>query len=312
MKLRRMLGEYKFKYLMHREVAHTFRLQKNHDIQSFILMEAHRLEKSMCQAKQEPKRGYSRAQALLTYIERIYTSEERDGCLFALETGISVIHAFAEYKAKVDAGSDELLALNTALENAKVMALDNSKWGGVMVAEKPEASFEAAEKLFKSRHSCRSFSDISIDMEKLKQAISLAQYAPSACNRQPHRVYLVSDETLAKAKGRNGVNDYAAPYHLIVTVDCTAYTFYDFNDWIVSASMYTGYLTLALHSVGIGSCIMRKPLYENDEYIQLLRNVCKIPEKEKIVIELYIGNYPNSFIAPISRRLSVAEVLKIV
>lgn len=312
MKVRRILSKYKFKFIVYRDISKLFRLQKDHESKnSYILMEAHRLEKSMCQANQDPKRGYSRAISLLEYIEQVYLSKDRDNCIFAIETGIAVINAFTEYKAKIDTNSDQLLELNNAIKRVKIPLLCSSQYGGRVLIDKPSISYDTMEMLFKSRHSCRDFTNSTLDLDLLKRAVALAQYSPSACNRQPTRVYLVSEDVLRREKVENDGNEYAAPYHLIVTVDCTAYTYYDYNDWIVTGSIFTGYLTLALHSVGIGSCIVRKSLYESKHNSQL-RSICKIPQNEKILIELYIGNYPDKFMAPISRRLNESEVLKIV
>ena len=47
-----------------------------------------------------------------------------------------------------------------------------------------------------SRHSVRWFSDATVDLGVIKQAISIAQTAPSACNRQATRVKIIKDKTI--------------------------------------------------------------------------------------------------------------------
>ena len=50
---------------------------------------------------------------------------------------------------------------------------------------------KALEDIILSRHSIRSFCSEPVASEKLKKAIELAMHSPSACNRQPTRVYIL-------------------------------------------------------------------------------------------------------------------------
>ena len=301
-----------FKLLLIKDLLNTFKYQSKLDFTSRVLMESHRLEKSMAQSYQAKGRGYDKALWLFNYIKMSDNYKKDEKYQFALELAASTIYSFIKHKEKIDINELKLKQLKKLFEESEIKKLVNNSFGGIYETSKPEIQFDNTYKLFHSRHSCRSFDSSPLNMENFTRAIDLAMQSPSACNRQPTRLYLISDDRIAKATGRSCNNDYDAPYHLIVTVDYSAYELQEYNDWIVSSSIFTGYLTLALHSVQIASCLMRKPLYEHSIITKAYRKECGIPDNEKIIIEMYIGNYPQKFYVPISKRLTSNHILKIV
>lgn len=72
--------------------------------------------------------------------------------------------------------------------------------------------------IFKERYSCRSYSERPVEREKLMAVLEAAQYAPSACNKQPWTFLVVDDEpgrqAVAKSYGRDWI--MTAPMYIIV------------------------------------------------------------------------------------------------
>ena len=83
----------------------------------------------------------------------------------------------------------------------------------------------------------------------------------------------------------------------------------ELNDWIVSTSIFCGYLTLALHAVGIGSCCCRKDIIKHSNYNKNIKSLCHIPDDEQIILEILIGNYKDEFFAPVSHRRDVKDIV---
>jgi nitroreductase len=50
--------------------------------------------------------------------------------------------------------------------------------------------------LFKERYSCRNYLDKEVEKEKLEQIINAALLAPSACNKQPWRYFVVTSKEI--------------------------------------------------------------------------------------------------------------------
>lgn len=70
----------------------------------------------------------------------------------------------------------------------------------------------------KKRHSCRDFSDKQVENEKIMQILEAAQVAPTAVNKQPHRLIVVK-EAEGLAKLAKAANVYKAPLAIIVCGD---------------------------------------------------------------------------------------------
>jgi nitroreductase len=119
------------------------------------------------------------------------------------------------------------------------------------------------------RYSCRDFADTPLTAEQIKMLVDAALAAPSAMNRQPWHIILVTDKALIeeldaegmsilaaaedksgyeRIKSRGGKIFYNAPCMMMVASDDSNY-----------ASMDCGILSqnvsLAAHSIGLGSVI---------------------------------------------------------
>ena len=125
-------------------------------------------------------------------------------------------------------------------------------------------------KAIKERYSCRDFKNTPLTEEQVKMLVESALAAPSAMNRQPWHIIMITDKafidemdadgmnTLASAedkagyermKARGGKLFYGAPCMMMVASDGSPY-----------ASMDSGILTenvcLAAHSLGLATCIV--------------------------------------------------------
>lgn len=167
------------------------------------------------------------------------------------------------------------------------------------------------EMFAKSRHSIRDFDGSSVAPELINQAIALAQTAPSACNRQSVRIYVVwNPEKLQQLcqlqRGGRGFIDQASP--LIVVA-------YDMQDWIggeqwcggyIDAGIYLMNLLYALHYHKIAACPLNwyATIEENWQLHQLL----SIPESQAVVAIVACGNAKEQLNLVNSNRLSIDEI----
>jgi len=277
-------------------------------ISAGILQLSHRLEKGL--AIRSPRRlwGWDKAKDLAVLISRGDPEKDR----FAIETGKGVLGAYiAAKEATGDSEELEFVSQLKALMSEKNVSAEQNGAGGTLMlsAENILLSKEeraCVEKLFATRHSVRDYSEESVSREELLQAIELANRCPSACNRQSTRVYVL---TAAEREELGYKNSYNADKYLIITGCISSFKANEMNDWIVSASIFAGYLTLTLHMLGIGSCVIRKELVRKTEYNEKIRRFCNIAENEQIVLELAVGKYKDSFKVPMSNRISAEEIV---
>lgn len=110
-------------------------------------------------------------------------------------------------------------------------------------------------KFIRSRHSYRYFTkDVSID--QIKQALEIARYTPTACNRQPQHVHVYQgkemEEVLTIQHGALGFIDEMS-YCILITADIRAYSYQENNQAYVDGGLYAMNLLNALHATGLGT-----------------------------------------------------------
>ena len=271
-----------------------------------ILQTSHRLEKGLCIREPRKAWGYDKADRLAGLIVKESRKEHPDQ--MAVQIGKAVLSAYIASKEAAEPEEPKLAALKAKVEAGKILRDCDSRFGGTLLIKKEEVLQDAAavDHLFNTRHSVRDYDDTPVDPAKLERAVALALRAPSACNRQASQIYVLSGEERAKISGGNS---YHADKYLIITGNMRAFHMGELNDWIVSSSIFCGYLSLALHAVGIGSCIFRKDIIKDSEYNDSVRKICRIPEDEQIILEMAIGNYKEEFPVPVSYRKTAKEIL---
>ena len=283
---------------------------KGQTIPDAIVQTAHRIEKGL--TIQNPRRlwGWNKIEKLVNLLEKELAAPVPHH--FALETGASVLKAYVDAKKRTgdQAETERALKLLERAPTVRDYLKTVSVAGGarhlhIQDVTLPEG-LEWTRKLFSTRHSIRDFSDRPVPREALLQAVQLALLCPSACNRQPLKVYVLD----GKCRQDLGCgNTYNADKFLVVTGEINAFTRAEYGDWIVSSTIFATYLVLALHALGIGSCMMKKELHLGSPYTDFLRKTCHIPRNEKIVLELAVGYYKDSFAVACSNRKDAKDVL---
>ncbi|MRI85969.1 hypothetical protein GIY09_08835 [Aerococcaceae bacterium WS4759] len=166
--------------------------------------------------------------------------------------------------------------------------------------------------LTSKRHSIREFGQEQIDYEKIDDAIKNSILTPSACNRQPWKVYLIRNEEVIKGtielqKGFKG----NAPLLILVTVSQSYYgSPKERYAAYVDGGMFGMTLIYSLTAVGLATCTLNTTFdLERDKKI---RNYLEIPDDEVFAMLIAVGNYPESAKIPISKRIDIEEVKKVV
>lgn len=146
-----------------------------------------------------------------------------------------------------------------------------------------------------SRHSVRQFSNQTITVDELNNVIDLANKAPSACNRQPTRVIALLGKDKKKMIKNSFVTNKAFRDefygYLVVTVSRNLFYGHEQFQWYINGGIYLAYLTLALHSFGIGSCIMQWTSFDKHE--RQFKNELGIDSNDAVVAIIGIGKYDD-------------------
>lgn len=143
--------------------------------------------------------------------------------------------------------------------------------------------------LAKSRYSVRSFSDRKIEDDKLKIILEAAKVAPTACNNQPQRLYVLKSEGAMQKLKVSTKFVFGASTAIIFTADKNAewknpFTS-DYHTGEIDCSIVCTHVMMQAWELGIGSCWVG---YFDPEKV---REAFAIPENEQIVAIMPLG-YP--------------------
>ncbi len=127
---------------------------------------------------------------------------------------------------------------------------------------------EKFSELVKRRQSCREFSDKLLDESLVKEIAQLAMLAPSACNSQPWKMYLVTDVekvqkvTLSLQERGHNLFLSGAKAYIVITEKQATYKdnitnkFDRFHFVKYDIGELVAYITLGAESMGVSSCII--------------------------------------------------------
>ena len=168
--------------------------------------------------------------------------------------------------------------------------------------------------LINERHSVRDFSKAPVPMELLRSACELALHAPSACNRQGTRIYILSEQKKDLLdEWLSGVGGFAEEVdkYIIITAKVSVYRFEEACQfqYVVSPAILAGYLSLSLQSLGIGACLIQRPLVRTGSWVNFSKKL-GIADDEQIVLMIGVGMLKSEYNVPISNRLDYKTMVK--
>lgn len=283
-------------------------------LEAEIIRHLHSIEKGLC--LESPRLGFGAAKMgdLFNLINNYLALGDQDPhCLYMAR---DALQAYMDFHAANNFTNADVERVGEQLASLKaIIGEGDGNFGGFRTLDTDEFDFttEQVENLFQTRHSVREFSGKPVTGEEIEKAIALAQMSPSACNRQCSRVYFVDKrkfmaEMNTDLQGIGGFADDACGF-LLVTGRKSAYQPGERHQYIVSASMFAGYLSLALHTYGIAACTVQRsvspnPLWDN------FKKINDIPEDEQIVVMFAIGKYKKETKVPISKRFPVQKIYR--
>ena len=309
-------------YVSLKETNENSKLQKNQSVEASrleasIIKSLHAIEKGLCLEAPRLGFGIKRINELFELIEKYMAIKDNDPfCLYMARDALSAYLDFHAEKGFCNADIEAVREKNAWL-SAQLPEREGC-FGGFMKLRTDDMDFstEQIENLFRTRHSIREFSGESVDQEDIKKAIELAQLCPSACNRQCTRVYFVdtkkyTTEMQTDLQGVGGFADDAYGF-LLITAKKSAYAMSERHQHLVSAAIFAGYLSLALHAYSIAACTVQRSVSPNALWDNF-KKINNIADDEQIVVMLAIGKYKEETKVPVSKRFptdSIYRVLK--
>ena len=170
------------------------------------------------------------------------------------------------------------------------------------------------ENLFLNRRSVREFSDSPLTETEIQHVVEVATKAPSVCNRQPVRVYAITNKSIIEKalKLQGGFNGYKVPPALfLITADNEAFlSISEHNEGFVDGGLFSMALLMAMEANKIAACPLNTMFSKQID--QQTRNIIGVPENEFLIMYIAAGHFPDETHTCISKRYPVQDILTIV
>lgn len=281
-------------------------------LESVLLLLAHSLEKGMSIPKTKKGYGIDKARNLLA-CQKKYLTDNGLKDSFALQESIAVLNAWITYSeasgvdvSKIKAEFGEIFNKyhNNAISAGYIEANDVGKLYDKI--DKEVFSFYISTK-----RSVRSFKREPVSDKIMNEVVRLTLNAPSACNRQPCKIYWTSDMEKVSSinsliPGNKGFEDQVSNWAIIV-VDRSMFGANEGLQWYINGGIFLAYFTLSLHAYHLGSCIFQLPI--NHENIIKLKKLSGIDNNEAIIAAVGFGYPTEKLKYTVAQRKDVKETL---
>ncbi|MFT4071752.1 MAG: nitroreductase family protein [Dysgonamonadaceae bacterium] len=315
-KIRKLLGlslNYFIDYLVYIKESGIIQKNTEEKLLAFITFTYHTLEKGMSMPKIRYGFGQKKIETLLNLIKEYYRlnyNVSRSQFIAAC----SVLSKY--YQLHLDAEYDIHKYFNQN-DYSFVSQYAHPEVGGAITIKKdnyfPDSTFDF-ETFAKSRHSVRYFSNEFIEADKVARAVEIANYCPSACNRQSSRAYLVNNKEMVQdilgiQKGVLATSEYI--HQLIVVTSNRNYFFTsgERTQLFVDGGIFLESLLLSLHNEGVAVCTLHWSL--NRTHDAKIKKILDLSKGEKVIALLAIGKLDGDINVPASHRKSINELLVI-
>lgn len=277
------------------------------------LLIAHSFEKALCIEGCRNDFGTQKADRLLDYLTLAAKDPSFDNHSYAFVESMAALENWLSRRARLGLDCSkwqhgfESLAERTSYEVGRIDLSDRSgivsdSFAFVSDCDKNAINF------INGRHSVRSFDSTSVPQETLTQVVELAQSAPSACNRQPSRVYFSGPKSAhvvsAAVRGNKGFEQSIFQW-AVITADTSLFSCAEYDQWFINGGIYLQSFVLALKAYGIGSCIFQWVVGDSGKE---MRSSLGISANEVIIAVVGFGYPKETFARPVARRMPVSEV----
>lgn len=279
-----------------------------------IIFNYHSLEKGLINEQIRYRYGKIKVEKLLKYIH-IWVNNNYNLADSQFLTACSVL------KKYFDIHKNNNVAINDYFSNENLLFIEQyakNEIGGVYKFKSSnyfENSYNSFDKFSISRHSIRNFNKDIIPISIINEVIEIAKNAPSVCNRQSVKVFLIQDYLKVQKilKVQKGIEATAETINqlLILTSDMNAFVSpVERNQMFVDGGVFLQNLLYSLHFKQVAACALNwsKPFYfEND-----IRKFIDIGHNLRIIAVVAFGNPTENFKVPFSFRKNNDEILEIV
>lgn len=255
-----------------------------------IVIEAHTIEKGLALPVPRPHFGRDKIRALLD----MNTSWNPPVGDLSRSMLLGALRDYRKTFADLPPNDPRLAARVDAFLDTS--ATESARGGIRKDIDKLVKRDDVAIDFLKRRFSARDFGPKPLDDSQIDAVVSLAQRAPSQCNRQSVRLHVYRDRMriarlLELQGGARGFAE-AVPTLFVVTSEITAWGGpQQRNQPYVDGGIFTMMMLLALDAHGFVSCPLNLAITNRSE--RAIKATGNIPPRERLVVMIAAGPPPN-------------------
>ena len=227
--------------------------------------------------------------------------------------GLSVLGDYRKRheNAKYDLSEIESLFLPDIWNNVKADTAHTAGSFIISSSSKSDNLNRGFVELAEGRHSVREYASTPVEQDLLDKVYQAAMKTPSVCNRQASRIYQVTDPTVIESALdiQGGFHGYAAPpVLLLITSDIRAFmNENERNEPFVDGGLFSMSLLYALEAYGLAACPLNAMFSHSQD--KHTRSLLGIPDNELPVMDIAVGNFPESVPVCRSARRTVESII---
>jgi nitroreductase len=278
-----------------------------------IIIVTHTLEKGMALANMRPLFGKSKIKILVN-LEKIY---DYNFSSFPIQMLLGALDRYIIIHEDLKINNEYLSDLNLWKEKIRRKLKANPN-GGIKLAEEIYTpSIEdrnGAKKVLFSRFSFRNFNETVVPFETIEKVVSLAQKAPSQCNRQSARVHCYKNKTIISSLlklqgGSNGFRDRVNNLFVVTSESMAWGGPGQRNQAFVDGGLFSQMLMLSLQAHGLLYCPLNLAISNKIE--GKIKKVGRIPVGERLIMMIAFGecSIDSDLKAASSPRIPLSDVL---
>lgn len=272
------------------------------NLRSKISFHAHAIEKGLSNNSVRLGFGKSAFENLFFALDE-YLKNEYDFKDLRFQQALKVIYDYIIYHQQHDY---EISWIENKFEESYSHLFNHNVDGGLKIIEHIDSNNFSTydfEDLVHSRVSVRNFGSDNLDVQAVKNALSLAIDTPSACNRQPWKVYHTHGKTLVdKVRSiQHGLTTHGENLNdmLLITSNTAFYRGpHERNQAYVDGGIFAMNLVNSLTYYGVASCMLHADFMSKQE--DNMRALLNVPENEVFICFVAIGTFPSEIKTAVS------------
>lgn len=274
-----------------------------------LLIEAHALEKGLSLASPRPLFGRAKITFLMNELDRYDLSYSK----FPAEMVLGVFQTYLS-RHREKGISDPLLNDIEAYISKSSSAITFAQNGGLRHFD-TAYTFDSLkpQSFLTSRFSNRAMSKAPVSADKIAEAITIAQSAPSQCNRQATHAHFYQghdkiSELLSLQSGASGFAQDVGNL-FVITCDLAAWGgAQQRNQLYIDGALFSMSLIYALHAAGIATCPLNLAVRNRQE--KNIKTAGDIPQDQRLIMMIAVGAplEDNGFKAAASPRRPALEM----